>query len=212
MRVVFAALAVLLASCAGAGRAPAAVSNGATPSRDAGAVESCSRVEDDGSRTLCHEVVVAAPREEVWRLLSTSEGLRSWVAPVVALELRLGGLWEASYNPDAALGDPGNIHNRVLSFAPGRMLSIQVDRAPPGFPHTDIVRGMWSVIELQDVGEGQTRVRVSGMGYRQGPSHDELYAFFDQGNAWTLQQLQRRIVGGPIDWRATAVSQLEAAP
>lgn len=165
---------------------------------------SCSRTEPDGARTLCHELVVPAGREAVWALLSTSEGLRTWAAPVVVLDLRIGGIWEASYNPRGAPGDPANIRNRVLSFAPGRMLSIQVEQAPPGFPHGEEARETWSVIELQDEGPAATRVRVSGMGYRAGAAFDELYAFFERGNAWTLQRLYTRIVSGPADWAATS--------
>ena len=199
-RVIFAGLA-LVGACA------SSQTQAANATAHSGEVISCAHAEPDGGRTVCHEIVIAAPRDEVWRLLSTSEGLRTWAAPVVALDLRLGGIWEASYNPDAALGDPANIRNRVLSFAPGRMLSLQVDRAPPAFPHADLARDTWSVIELQDAGAGRTRVRVSGIGYRTGPGHDELYAFFDRGNAWTLQQLQRRVVDGPADWRETVAPQ-----
>lgn len=174
-----------------------------------GQVRSCSRVERNGARTLCHEIVVSAPREAVWALFSTSEGLSTWIAPYVALDLRIGGLWEASYRVGAHAGDAANIRNRVLSYAPGRMLSIQVERAPPGFPHADLVAGTWSVIELQDEGSGATRVRVSGMGYGAGDGFDELYAFFERGNAWTLEQLQARVLNGPTDWSVVSAPASE---
>ncbi len=173
-------------------------------------VRTCSQPPTDGTRTLCHEILVPMGREAVWALVSGSEGLSTWAAPLVLLDLRIGGLWEASYRRDARAGDPANIRNRVLSYAPGRMLSIQVDRPPPGFPHPDLVVSTWSVIELQDEGPGATRVRVSGMGYGSGAGFDELYAFFDRGNAWTLEQLRTRVVDGPTDW--TAVRAPGGAP
>lgn len=165
-------------------------------------VSSCARVETDLTRTLCHEVVLPAPRAEVWRLLTTSDGLRTWAAPVAAIDLRVGGLWEASYDPDASLGDAANIHNRVLSYLPERMLSLRAERAPPGFPHADLLGETWSVIELEAIDAAQTRVRVSGLGYRNGAGFDDLYAMFAHGNALTLAHLHERITQGPIDWAA----------
>ncbi len=204
MKLIALAITAALAACA---TTPTAEGRSTAP--PAIAVTDCGLVEADGTRTLCHEIVVAAPRAEVWALLSSSEALRTWAAPMVVLDLSIGGMWEASYNSNAALGDPTNIRNRVLSFAPGRMLSLQVDRAPEGFAHPDLVRETWTVIELESIEPQLTKVRVSGMGYREGWEFDELYRFFDEGNSWTLRQLQQRIVQGPIDWnvpRAPAYS------
>lgn len=175
-------------------------------------VASCSHVEQDGSRTLCHEAIVAAPAREVWRLFATTEGLGSWVAPVAAIDLRIGGMWEASYRRDAHIGDPGNIRNRVLSYVPEHMLSIAVDSAPPGFPEPDLIRNVWTVIELLPAGENMTRVRVSMLGYGAGPHYDRLYAMFDEDNAFTMRKLAERIATGPIDWAAKNKAPGEGRP
>ncbi len=167
---------------------------------DPAPVASCVASPAAGERALCHEVIVAAPVTEVWRLWSTSEGLASWVAPVAAIDLRVGGIWEASYDRNAEIGAPGNIRNRVLSYAPERMVSIAVDSAPPNFPHADIVGNLWTVIELEPVDAQSTRVRVAMYGYGAGDGYDALYAHFDRGNAWTLQQLQARVRDGARTW------------
>ena len=164
-------------------------------------VQDCSRTEASGLRTICKEAVVPAPPSTVWPLLSTTEGLRSWAAPVAAIDLRIGGTWETSYRRDARLGDPGNIRNRVLSFLPEHMLSIVVDSAPAGFPEPILVRTIWTVIELEPVRDEQTRVRVSMTGYGAGSGYDALYALFEQGNALTLSKLRERVVTGrPANW------------
>ena len=165
-------------------------------------VSDCSRQDADGGRALCHELIVAAPADDVWRLFASTEGLQSWVAPLAIMDLRVGGAWETSYRPGARVGDAANIRNRVLSFLPERMLSIAVDRAPEGFPEADLVRDLWTVIEFEAVDAAQTRVRVSMLGYGEGEGYDVLYSFFSQGNAMTLQMLQRRVVTGPTDWDA----------
>jgi uncharacterized protein YndB with AHSA1/START domain len=165
---------------------------------------SCARTEANWVRTLCHEIVVAAPRAEVWKLWSTTAGLSTWVAPLAAIDLRVGGLWESSYAADARAGDAGNIHNRVLSYLPERMLSIQVERAPPGFPHADLVTRLWTVIELEPADAAHTRVRVTMTGFGAGVGFDALHAQFDRGNATTLRMLDARIANGPVDWRRLA--------
>ena len=107
-----------------------AVAVSVAPSARAQGVTPCSNTTVTDERVLCHEVAIEAPAAEVWALLTTSEGLRSWLAPVAAIELRVGGMWESSYNRDAQIGDPGNIRNRVIAFVPEQMLIVQVAQAP----------------------------------------------------------------------------------
>lgn len=197
-------LAVACALAVALGAAPAAA--------DPAQVESCTVTAASSQRALCHEIVVAAPAVDVWRLWSTSEGLASWAAPVAAIDLRVGGVWEASYDRNAALGAPGNIRNRVLSFAPERMLSIAVDSAPLNFPHRDLVGNLWTVIELEPVSAETTRVRVAMYGYGAGDGHDALYAHFERGNAWTLQQLEARVREGPRDWSTIPMMSAGSEP
>jgi uncharacterized protein YndB with AHSA1/START domain len=163
-------------------------------------VATCSRTEPSGERTLCHEAVIAAPAHEAWALFSTSEGLRTWLAPVVAIDLRAGGAFETSYEADRPIGDARNIRNRVVAVAPESLLVIQVTQAPPGFAHADEVRELTTAIAFEPVDAAHTRVRVSMLGYREGAPFDELYRFFDAGNAWTLNKLAERAERGPVDW------------
>jgi uncharacterized protein YndB with AHSA1/START domain len=168
--------------------------------REAAQIETCSRVEPGGDASLCHAVLVPAPRAEVWRLLSTSEGLASWAAPVAAIDLRVGGIFESSYDTRARIGDAGNIRNRIVAFAPERLLAIQIAQAPPGFPHEELARQLTTAIELEPVDDELTRVRVTMMGYRGGEGFEALRRHFDRGNAWTLGKLHERIVSGPVSW------------
>lgn len=163
--------------------------------------ESCSQ-SLSGGRALCHTLVVPAPTAEVWALISTSEGWRSWAAPVAEVDLRTGGLIETAYSPAARIGDAGNIRNRVVAFTPERLLVIQIADAPPNFPHADLARELTTAIELEPIDATHTRVRITMMGYRDGPGFDVLYSFFDRGNAFTLTKLHERVASGPIDWQA----------
>jgi uncharacterized protein YndB with AHSA1/START domain len=156
-------------------------------------------MKQGGARALCHSVVVDASPAEIWPLLSTSEGWRSWAAPVAEVDLRIGGEIETSYDRSARIGGPGNIHNRIVSFEPNRSLVIQIAQAPPGFPHAEEAQNLSTSLELEPRG-GRTLVRVTMSGFREGEAYDALRRFFDAGNAYTLNKLAERIENGPTNW------------
>jgi uncharacterized protein YndB with AHSA1/START domain len=154
----------------------------------------------NGQRVLRHEVVAPVPIGEVWKAWSTSEGLRSFVAPVVAIDLRIGGIWEASYDPSAQLGDPRNIKNEVLSYLPERMLSVRIHQTPPDFPHPEFGKQLWTVIELAPFSESSTTVTVTMLGWGDGSGWERVYHLFNRGNHFTLEQLYKRFTEGPREW------------
>lgn len=141
---------------------------------------------------LVNEAIINAPVTEVWRLFTTAEGMQSWMVARADIDLRVGGLIRTRYADDGPLGDPKTIVNRVLSFEPERMLSIQVDRAPADFEWRDSVGGMWTVIYFQPLEPGMTHVRIVGMGFGDDEVSRQMRSHFDQGNAWTLEQLQKK--------------------
>ena len=149
-----------------------------------------SYVSASGDRVLRHEVDVNAPASAVWQAFTTSEGLRGFVAPIAAIDLRMGGIWEAVYDPKGHLGDPANIINEVISYLPDRMLSIRVARTPPGFAHGDVAKAVWTVIEIADLGQGRSRVSTSMCGWKSGADWDAVYAFFEQSNTIVAERLR----------------------
>lgn len=165
-------------------------------------VDSRTYTASDGSIVLVHTIEVPASRVETWRAFTTSEGLMTWAAPFARVDFRLGGIWESSYDPEAAAGAPGNIRTRYLGFVPERMLTIQAVEAPPNFPHPEILPDLFSVVQLEGAGEGRTRVTMYGVGYRDTPAHRAILDMFREANAWTLTMLHKRFAEGPVDWDA----------
>jgi hypothetical protein len=51
---------------------------------------------------------------------------------------------------------------------------------------------MWTVLYFQPTPEGKTAVRIVGMGFGKDKESQMMKAFFEQGNAYTLAQLQKR--------------------
>lgn len=168
------------------------------------AVENTSYRDADGHRVLRQSVVVEAPVDSVWRAFTTGEGLRSFVAPVAEIDLEVGGRWEASYDRDARIGDPGNIVNEILSYLPREMLSIRVRRAPPDFPFPDEVKEVWTVIQLEEMDDGRSRVTETMLGWKEGRAWDALYAAFERDNATVFRRLSERFRSGPVDWDEVA--------
>ncbi|WP_396271123.1 SRPBCC domain-containing protein [Ideonella sp.] len=143
------------------------------------------------AESIVAEGVVGAPVAEVWRAWTTTEGLKAWLAPHVDIDLKLDGLMRSHYDPNGSLGDPGTIENKVLAYEPERMLSIKVAKAPEKFPFKAKIGDMWTVLYFQPTADGKTLLRIVGMGFGADDESQRMKAFFMQGNAYTLAQLQK---------------------
>lgn len=163
-------------------------------------VKNASYTLPSGERVLRHEAIVDAPLDTVWRTLTTSEGLRTFLAPVAAIDFRVGGRWEASYRPGSKLGDSTNIVNEVVTYLPMEMFTVRVVQTPPGFQHPDVAKGLWTVYQLQPASDQRTRVVLSMVGWNAGEDWDAVYRFFDRGNTHAMAELQRRFIRGPRHW------------
>ncbi len=141
--------------------------------------------------SLVSEGVIDAPVADVWALWATSEGLRAWLAPHADIDFRVGGLMRANYNAAASLDAPDTIENRILSFEPERMLSIQVAKAPDNFPFPNAIYVMWTVMYFEALDANRTQVRVVGLGFDATEESQNMRAFFERGNMATIQQMQR---------------------
>ena len=155
----------------------------------------------DGSRVLRQSIEIPATVAAMWTAWTTTEGVRTWAAPVVSVDLRMNGIWESTYSLDGRIGNPGNIRNEFLAFLPLRMLAFRIVNAPPDFQHRAEASTLLTVVEMQDAGTGKVRVAVSMSGFGTGRAYDDLYAFFERGNGWTLEQLRKRFIDGPTDWK-----------
>lgn len=144
------------------------------------------------NESIVAEGIVNAPVTAVWSAWTTSAGLKAWLAPHADIDLRIDGLMRSNYDPKGSLGDPGTIENRVLAYEPERMLSIKVAKAPANFPFNARIVDMWTVLYFQPTADGKTALRIVGMGFGADDESQKMKQFFQQGNAYTLAQLQKR--------------------
>ena len=71
----------------------------------------------DGAKTLQQSVIIDASAAALWKAFADTEEFKRWNAPVAAIDLRVGGVLEATYDPKRALGDPVGSPGTELEFA-----------------------------------------------------------------------------------------------
>jgi len=159
----------------------------------------------DGARVQQLEVVVNAPPAKVWAALTTDAGFSGWATPFAHITLANDGMIEASYSLRAKLGDPDNIRNQIVAYLPNRVLVLHNVHVPNGAPFkAEAIDKIRTVILLDDLGDGRTRVTESGVGYGEGKDFDEMYEHFRSGNAEEFASLAHYFTSGPVDWKAMA--------
>ena len=154
---------------------------------------------DEKNRAIVAEVVIAVDLEAVWRAWTTEEGLTSFLAPKVNIELRPMGRFEPLFDLDREPGKQGAEGMFILAVAPMMMLSFTWN-APP---HLKEARGQMThvCVHFLRQGEGTTKVRLVHDGWGEGGEWDEAYDYFDR--AWkqvVMPRLKEALEKGPIDW------------
>ena len=177
-----------------------------TPARAAlpeGVTES-SYALPSGARVLELAIEVPASAQDVWGAWATSEGYRTWAAPVARVDLRAGGMIESSYDSAAKLGSRSTIRNEILVVIPERLFVMRNVQAPEKTPFdAPTFQKTQTALLLTPLDDKRTRVTVINSGYGTGTSWDGVYNFFREGDAWTLAQLRQRFENGPTDWTKT---------
>ncbi|MCA1635609.1 MAG: SRPBCC domain-containing protein [Acidobacteria bacterium] len=147
-----------------------------------------SQTED----SLVHEGIVNASAEQVWAAFTTKEGIESWMAAHAAVDFKLGGTMRIQYDAKGTVDDDKAIHNTIISYEPMRMLSFKVSKAPAAFPFANAIKNMWTVVYFEALPDKTTRVRVVSLGFGNDEQSKKMRDFFNRGNAFTLQRLQKR--------------------
>jgi uncharacterized protein YndB with AHSA1/START domain len=136
--------------------------------------------------------IVNAPVDEVWKALTTKDGIESWMVAKTEFELRVGATWKTSYSKQSTLDDDTAIQHTILAFDPGRMLSFRTVKYPKGFAFPDAIAKTWTVIYLEPVGERQTRFTGRMLGFADDEESQKMRAFFERGNQQTLDSLIKK--------------------
>jgi uncharacterized protein YndB with AHSA1/START domain len=145
--------------------------------------------------SFVNEGVVDAPVEEVWKLVSTSEGYKVLGPAQAEVDLRVGGKIRTRYGTDGPLGDDQTIENRILAFEPPTMMAIQIAKPPRTFPFKEAWKNPWTVLTLKPLEGGRTLVRSASLGYGSDPESEAMRKFFEAGNQEVIQNIQKHFSG-----------------
>jgi uncharacterized protein YndB with AHSA1/START domain len=150
-------------------------------------------------RAIRKEALVRAPSAEVWNAWTTSAGIQSFFAPEAIVDPRPEGAFHLHFNPYAPPGAKGADDMRFLALQKDRLVSFTWN-APPHLPDARQQRTM-VIVRLEPLGERETRVRLTHLGWGEGGEWDKAYDYFDRAWGNVLANLQKRFTDGPIDWR-----------
>ncbi len=148
-------------------------------------------------KAIRKEIVVDESRDRAWHAWTTTEGIKSFFAPDARIELKIGGRYEMYFLPeDSPLGKRGGEGCRILSYLPREMLSFTWN-APPQFP---LVREMRThvIVQFADVGEKQTKVTLTDIGWGEGDGWAQVYDYFDSAWGHVLESLQNNCADGTV--------------
>ncbi len=162
-------------------------------------------------RVLITEGVIDATPEAVWKLMTTKEGWESCMVPVAEVDFRVGGTIRTNYDPAKGVGGEGTITHHILAYEPGRVLVTRFD-APPGAKKAILAQQTGCMIRLEPTPDGRTRFIESMSGFGDGPDWDESYAFFKQGNEWTLGEIKKHFAKSASDSSNSKPSPASSTP
>jgi uncharacterized protein YndB with AHSA1/START domain len=168
--------------------APAAAQDAAKTAPKSPDVVETSFVTPDGQSDLQQSVVIGAPVSVLWKSFTDPKEFARWNAPVAAIDMRVGGTLEASYDPKHPIGDPDNIKHRVITFLPERLIVFQNIQAPHELPNADKFQRTVIIVQFEPLGPAKTRVTLSCTGFGADPASQGIYAFFREDNADELER------------------------
>jgi uncharacterized protein YndB with AHSA1/START domain len=149
-------------------------------------------------RAVKKSTIVDAAVPEVWKTLTTREGIATFLSESSNIDLRPGGRYEILFGKNNPKGLQGAEGCQVLSYIPEKMLSFSWN-SPPTLPVMRL-RKTFVVIELFPVNGGKTRVDLTNGGYQEGPEWDAAYQYFDNAWEYVLNSLADRFKNGPRKW------------
>ena len=135
----------------------------------------------DSARRIEREVIVSAPRAEVWNAWASVDGVKTFFAPDAKIELAPGGAYEILFDMSQPPGLRGGEGNRVIAFEQPRMLLFSWN-APPKFGALRDER-TYVLLQFDDASGGGTRVRLTHFGWRNSAEWKPVFEYFE--TAWT---------------------------
>lgn len=153
-------------------------------------VTNSSYVTQYGEKVLQLSIVVPININETWKLFTTDEGLKKWIAPVVKIDMKIGGSIKTNYDPAKTVDDTTSIKLDIVNYIEYEMLTLKVNlnnNFPPEAKRED--KNLQEILQFVKVDDNKTKIISSMVGWGQGSHWDKTYSFFEKGNDWTYKEI-----------------------
>ncbi len=145
---------------------------------------------DNGDVFVAQESVVDASAKKVWAALTTTESWQAWAAPVVSVDLKIGGVIKTNYKERGTVDDETANTLHIINYVPERVLTLQAE-VSNNWPDVlkEREKQLFNVITLEPITGSRTKVVSHGIGYRDTPELQRLLKFFVPPNAMLYEKL-----------------------
>jgi uncharacterized protein YndB with AHSA1/START domain/predicted enzyme related to lactoylglutathione lyase len=127
--------------------------------------------------------------ESVWTLWTTHDGLKSFFGSDNKVELRIGGAYEIYFSMQSPEGLRGSEDCKILSYLPNEMLSFSWN-VPPEFEALRQAKEKnWVVVTFKTIGESQTEVALTHLGWQDTAEWQAVHAYFDKAWDYVLDKM-----------------------
>lgn len=153
-------------------------------------LKNTSYINQSGEKILQIEIILPIDITTAWKLFTSDEKLKKWIAPLAHIELKSGGYIITNYDSTKTLSDSSSITLPINSFIDHELLVLKVilnDHFPKTVRDTD--KDLQEIIQFKKIDNDHTQIISSMVGWGNGIDWDKAYHFFEQGNEWTYKEL-----------------------
>jgi uncharacterized protein YndB with AHSA1/START domain len=153
-------------------------------------VTNSSSTTQYGERVLQLSITVPMKKNEVWKLFTTDEGLKKWIAPVAKIDMRTGGNIRTNYDKTRTFDDSTSIRLDIINYLEYELLTLKVNlnsSFPAEIKKED--KNLQEILQFVDTGRGKTKIISTMVGWGQGNDWNTAYSFFEKGNDWTFKEI-----------------------
>ena len=153
-------------------------------------LKNTSYINASGEKVLRLEINLPVDVTTAWKLLTSDDKLKKWIAPLAHIELRSGGYIVTNYDSTKDLADSSSIKLPITTFIDNELLVLKVilnDHFPTSVRNED--KNLQEIIQFKKIDNNHTKIISSMIGWGTGNDWDKAYNFFVKGNEWTYKEL-----------------------
>ena len=155
-------------------------------------VKNTSYTTTTGEKVLRLETTIPVNKKEAWKLLASADGWKKWAAPVVSIDLKVGGVILTNYDTTKTVNDSSTIRLPIINYIEGEMLTLKVELTNSfSLKAQQEDQNLQEIIQIIPIGKNKTKIVSSMIGWGIGEHWDKTYNFFLKGNEWTYEQIAK---------------------